>query len=87
MDMNYDYDGADLENGQHRPQSRASQHTADNNNNGHANHGGGNQHQRQYQQQQQQQRPNQNNSSHQNPYAYQENQFDEPARDVDDDMW
>ena len=97
MDMDYDYESSESENGHHRPQSRASQHTTDNSN-GHVNPGMSNPIHRQQQQQQQQPAPTQQQLQQQQqrqnygppsqgPYAYQESQFDEPTRDADDDMW
>ena len=77
MDMDYDYDREDAENSRYRPQSRQSQHDA--NNNGHPRHAtpvGQRRGQQSLGHGQQQERG----------YAYQEGQFDEPER-RDDDMW
>ena len=78
MDVDYDsYSDQDHEQDTgHRPQSRASQHPSRSIENGYNNYQG--QNRRQGRQQEQQQM---------SPYAYQQNQFDEPDRDDDDDMW
>ena len=76
MGEEYVYDEAEHDTG-HRPQSRASQHSSrsiDNN-------GYGNNH-RLNQRQGAQHDPQQVSS-----YAYQRNQFDEPDREEEDDMW
>lgn len=59
----------------HHPQPRAGQHSHDSGN-GHMNQTTGSQQRRQAY-----------NPQHSNPYQYQENQFDEPGRADDDDMW
>ncbi|KAG8532780.1 uncharacterized protein KY384_002658 [Bacidia gigantensis] len=79
MDMDYEYDEPEQDHG-HRPQSRASQHSArsfDNNNHGN--------HQRRNQRHGQQ-HGQQHDYQQTSPYAYQQSQFDEPDRS-DDDMW
>ena len=75
MDMDYDYDQSEQDSG-HRPQSRASQHTARSmESNGYASH-----------QRRNQRHGIQHDPQQISPYAYQQGQFDEPDRD-DDDMW
>lgn len=83
MDMDYEYEAPEQDGG-HRPQSRASQHSSRPvDSNGHSSQNVANYRRTQPRNQ------NQNHYERQevSPYDCQQSQFDEPKRRGDDDMW